>query len=167
MTYSESRTILSITMKSLENSVMLMIQYEMAFSLSYIFNYHSLTAHLIISSWLNHFAAVAISFSFPPPSSPPLEQIIKLNLQVGTDSFFYIFFYCDCIIRLEFMSHIIIYRLISSWIMYQKQSRGEKKDFNCLIQKFTSRVTFENPDLFFCQVVFDWSVCISAEQTKM
>lgn len=43
----------------------------------------------------------------------------------------------------------------------------KKKDFNCLIQKFTSRVTFENPDLFFCQVVFDWSACISAEQTKM
>lgn len=113
-----------------------MIQYEMAFSLSYIFNYHSLTAHLIISSWLNHFAAVAISFSFPPPSSPPLEQIIKLNLQVGTDSFFYIFFYCDCIIRLEFMSHIIIYRLISSWIMYQKQSRGGGKKKKILIVWF-------------------------------
>lgn len=44
---------------------------------------------------------------------------------------------------------------------------GGGEDFNCLIQKFTSRVTFDNPDLFFCQVVFDWSACISAEQTKM
>lgn len=154
-------------MKSLENSVMLMIQYEMAFSLSYIFNYHSLTSASHYQFLIKSLRSSRYFFFFPSALLSPPRADHQTQLTSRNWLFFYIFFYCDCIIRLEFMSHIIIYRLISSWIMYQKQSRGEKKDFNCLIQKFTSRVTFENPDLFFCQVVFDWSACISAEQTKM
>lgn len=115
---------------------MLMIQYEMAFSLSYIFNYHSLTSashyqFLIKSLRSSRYFFFFSSALLSPPRADHQTQLTSRNWL-----FFKYFFYCDCIIRLEFMSHIIIYRLISSWIMYQKQSRGGEKKKKILIVWF-------------------------------